>query len=515
MLLHKSQAYQYENGPPISSFQGPSNAVPRFKGGPKVVMSDETSQMFFFSFSQLSTSRMVVRRWILILFLCVAHCCMSRSLEASSCSASGVCTARDKDRERTEAVLFLQRRKLEILTVLQGQEKSKEKLDVNKLQRELDAIDSETASLVFPTSSNTMTMSAGQRIRQASDLSLHQYMEKSVQYETNYTIADARFTPFKIRYLRRNSTPVLGDRGNKGQSPGRNHGTPSAPAIVRTVSVLDFHGRLHFLLRRDRELAPSAPSSSIEVNGDTVDRTNYNNNNNNNNNNIAYDNERSMALVTSEIREVFTLDLEHNRNDDTGGSHSHVTAWIFEGKDVESPMVVSAGVDGHVHVSFLQVFNDVGTIVAGRRVSSTIVDPMSTFTSKATDEVSSHQSNTPQSNAPPVDGTTMGGSKGGTDVGISTGPNQPTNEGDEWSVDGRVQYRFRVPLLSPTPTADSTLTDNAINGDSPLVSLVPYVTAFCVGQLRGGQSVQVYAGDSVGDPPHLPPISLCNPSHPV
>ena len=45
MLLHKSQAYQYENGPPISSFQGPSNAVPRFNGGPKVVLSDETFQM--------------------------------------------------------------------------------------------------------------------------------------------------------------------------------------------------------------------------------------------------------------------------------------------------------------------------------------------------------------------------------------------------------------------------------------------------------------------------------------
>ena len=415
--------------------------------------------------------------WILII-LCSYQCCLTSSLETSSCTASGVCTARDKDRERTEAVLFLQRRKLQILTELQGQQgKNKEKPDVNKLQRELDAIDSETASLVLPTASNTMKMS-GQRIMQATDLSLHQYMEKTVQHETNYTIADARFAPFKIRYLRRNSTPVHGDRAKKGQSPGRNHGSPSAPATVRTVSVLDFNGRLHFLLRRDRVLAPSPVP---EADGDTVAHSNVNDKE-----------EELVALVASEIREVFTLDLEHNRNNDTDGGYSHVTAWMFEGKDVESPMVVSAGVDGQVHVSFLQVFNDAGLLVAGRRVSPTIVgSTLSTSTSKTTDEAS--QSNTPAHGS-------VESSKGGADVGIASGQTQPQDERDEWSVDGRVQYRFRIPLLHSTSTADSTPVDNANNMDSP----IPYVTAFCVGQLRGGHSVQVYAGDSAGDPP--PPL---------
>ena len=435
-------------------------------------MSSTTTFYFLGAFSRPTAK--VMRLWVWLL-LCCSSCCTSNCVEVSTCSASGVCTARDKDVQRTEAILFLQRRKLQILTELQGQENSKEKPDVNKLQRELMAIDSETASLVLPTTPNTMTPS-GQRIKQASDLSLHQYMEKSVQYETNYTIADARFAPFKIRYVRHNSPPAVTHRGKKGHSPGRNHGIPSTPAIVRTVSVLDFHGRLHFLLRRDRELTPSAVS---DADGETVDRTSNNIN--------AHDNEEPTAMVISEIREVFTLDLEHHRNDSTEGGHNHITSWIFEGKDVESPMVVSAGVDGQVHVSFLQVFDDMGMLVAGRRVSPTIADPMSTSTSKTTTDEASH------SQLPPST-TSIEGTIGDSKLGTATGPNPPLHEGVEWSVDGRVQYRFRIPPLS-TSTADSNPIDNVNNVDS----VVPYVTAFCVGQLRAGLSVQVYAGDSAGN----------------
>ena len=193
----------------------------------------------------------------------------------------------------------------------------------------------------------------------------------------------------------------------------------------------------------------------------------------------------------ADVHEIFALDLEHTIDGDADADADAdafgaaaaagprpprrragrvaVTAWAFEGKDVEAPMVLSAGSAGHVHGAFLRVHRG-GTIAAGRRV--------------------------PAPTAPHSAGA--GAGEGEDDVP----PETPL------AVRGRVQYRFRLPQTPPpaapappaAPPANGTTTAPADSAaaDTPATAPPTYVTVFCVGQIRGGQSAQVFAGDSMG-----------------
>jgi len=207
--------------------------------------------------------------------------CAARAAAAAAATAEARLVAIDKAMARTAELLRLHRRKQDILSQLRSlvtanaatttaAAAADSQAETEKISRELFAIESEVASLVAPTaalSEATALSGFSPRVPRSTDLTLHRYLEKTSQHEVPYAVADAKFTVFKLRMLYRPHQPTQ----PRGRQPPRgptaaatSHAGAATPAMIRAVGLLDFHGQLHFLVRKADLKVKHWPLGSID-----------------------------------------------------------------------------------------------------------------------------------------------------------------------------------------------------------------------------------------------------------